>query len=78
MFKDVATTLRPGDITQNGTSTMQKIETEHVRALYLEIGERMRASRPETELPAGLEAQMDQLSKLDEEPFNRPKGQRRE
>lgn len=55
---------------------MQKIEPAHVRALYLEIGERMRARRPETELPAGLEAQMDQLSKLDEDDLS--KSQRRE
>jgi hypothetical protein len=46
---------------------MQKIETAHVRALYMEIGERMRARRLETKLPASLQTQMDRLSELDEE-----------
>jgi len=46
---------------------MQKIEKEHVRALYLEIGERMRSKRAESQLPVGIEAQVDRLRELDEQ-----------
>jgi len=50
---------------------MKKLQSAHVRALCREIGERigerMRASRPQSEPPASIEAQMGRLRELDEE-----------
>lgn len=43
-----------------------EIDHTHARAIYLEIGERLRASlREETELPANLGRQIDRLRELD-------------
>jgi hypothetical protein len=48
---------------------MQNLNHAHSRAIYTEIGERMRISlsRNQLELPASMEAQLNWLRELDEE-----------
>ena len=48
---------------------MQNIEHTHSRAIYMEIGERLREplSRNQTKLPASMSNQLDRLRELDED-----------
>ena len=44
-----------------------RIVQTHSRAIYMEIGERMRASRSQLERPTSLEIQLDRFRELDGE-----------
>jgi hypothetical protein len=48
---------------------MQNIDHTHSRAIYMEIGERLREllSRNQTELPTSMSNQLDRLRELDKD-----------
>jgi hypothetical protein len=48
---------------------MQNLDHTHTRAIYMEIGERLREplSRNQTELPASMSNQLDRLRGLDQD-----------